>query len=497
MAWQNLPQEIKFLIFGEIADGSNKPAAVWVEGIKNCLLVCKEWNALIRDRLRKKEPTIETFACLSEALMLPILEYSIQNHKNHIEKAEDGHGQNVARGVERSDLLGSWLNRSIACEFKSCVGLLLAAGANPNLDDKSGFPSTPMDWAAQTSRMDIAVLLLSHGAHLRGMDSIYDYGPERREFEFPLLCHAARENLISLVKTLLGEGVPVDQADASETPLVEALRKDNTEMAVLLLDHDADPGFGYEDNHGNCLPILPLNVAIMSCSIETVRMLIERGADVNASDEDGLTPLLCAIPDKEQVTLLLLEHDAIIEEGHIQKAVRTASLSFLQTLLDYADDSLATVALQESAAANKIEYVRYLLDRDVKPRKVNITAVSSGSTDIVKLLLDAGADPNTTADFAEGSLIDSVEVDALLIDQETPYRSPMRPGPSALQIAATKGHEEVVRILLDAGADVYYPDGIYGTALDAAISSGSKAIEKLLLERGNSVSGRSVEVSWK
>ncbi|KAK2798124.1 hypothetical protein FQN50_008935 [Emmonsiellopsis sp. PD_5] len=496
MAWQNLPQEIKFLICREIADPDNKPGAVWAEGIKNCLLVSKEWNAFIWDRLRKEDPTVAIFALLGEALMLPILEYSIQNHKNQIEKAEDGHNQNVARDVERPDLLGSWLTRSVACEFKSCVELLLAAGANPNFDDKLGFPSTPMDWAAQTRRTDIAVRLLSHGAHLRKMDSIYEYGPER-EFEFPLLCHAARENLIPLVKTLLGEGVPVDQADASEIPLVEALRKDNTEMAVLLLDHGADPGFGYEDNYSDCLPVLPLNVAIMSCSIETVRMLIERGADVNASDEDGLTPLLCAILDKEQVTLLLLEHDAIIEEDHIQKAVRTASLSFLQTLLDYADDSLATVALQESAAANKTEHVQYLLDRDVKPGMLNITAVSCGFTEIVKLLLYAGADPNTTADFAEGSLVDSVEIDALLTDQEAPADSPICRAPTALQIAAAKGHEQVVRILLDAGADVYYPAGIYGTALDAAISSGSEAIQKLLMEHGNSVSGHSMEMSWK
>lgn len=58
-------------------------------------------------------------------------------------------------------------------------------------------------------------------------------------------------------------------------------------------------------------------------------------------------------------------------------------------------------------------------------------------------------------------------------------------GRTALEVAASRGHEAVVRLLLERGADVNAKDKYRGeTALRAAVSGGHEVVMRLLLERG-------------
>ncbi|KAI0119987.1 hypothetical protein GGR51DRAFT_495851 [Nemania sp. FL0031] len=61
---------------------------------------------------------------------------------------------------------------------------------------------------------------------------------------------------------------------------------------------------------------------------------------------------------------------------------------------------------------------------------------------------------------------------------------------NALQAAAFKGHETVVKILLSGGAEVNARGGYFGTALHAASSSGHETVVKMLLDKGAEVNAR-------
>jgi ankyrin repeat protein len=86
-----------------------------------------------------------------------------------------------------------------------------------------------------------------------------------------------------------------------------------------------------------------------------------------------------------------------------------------------------------------------------------ITAAAyTGHEAVVRLLLDEGADVNVQGRYFG----------------------------TALQAASLIGHEVIVRLLLDRGADVNVQGGLYGTALQAASLIGHEVIVRLLLDRG-------------
>jgi ankyrin repeat protein/aminoglycoside phosphotransferase (APT) family kinase protein len=89
-------------------------------------------------------------------------------------------------------------------------------------------------------------------------------------------------------------------------------------------------------------------------------------------------------------------------------------------------------------------------------------ASAGGHETVVKMLLDAGADVN-----AQGGEYGN-----------------------ALQAASRESHETVVKMLLDAGADVNAQGGYYGSALQAASAGGHETVVKMLLDAGADVNAQ-------
>jgi len=115
--------------------------------------------------------------------------------------------------------------------------------------------------------------------------------------------------------------------------------------------------------------------------LDVIKKLINEGADVNARNEEGSTPLIeiCVVDSNLDLAQCLIEHGADLN------TINTLNLS----------------ALHEACRGNAVRMVKLLLNSGANPHlhdkdfnSLLITAMEFSSAEIVKLLLKAGLDPN-------------------------------------------------------------------------------------------------------
>lgn len=106
--------------------------------------------------------------------------------------------------------------------------------------------------------------------------------------------------------------------------------------------------------------------------------------------------------------------------------------------------------------------------------------------DVVDAFLDAGAEPDL---FEAAILGRSDRVRELVAEDPSCLRAQAADGATALHLAAHFGHEGVVSLLLDLGADPnLMAGGMFGNApLHAAAAGGQSGVVRMLLEAGAKV----------
>jgi len=257
--------------------------------------------------------------------------------------------------------------------------------------------------------------------------------------------------------------------DATEQ-LLNAARSGDTETIKSLLNNGAD--VNAKDNEG----WHPLQLAAKRGDVEIVRFLLENGADVNATNNLGGTALMSAASrGYVEIVKLLLEKGADIN----------------------AQQTFGSTALMMAAIEGQTNSVELLLDKgaDINAKNPNgmtalMFAASAGHTDTVELLLDKGADINAEATNGWDALMFAEVMDMnqtntsglnaseLLLEKDTGGIN------AALMYAASAGHTNAVKLLLDKGADINVKDKYGDTLLMQAVSAGHTDVVKLLLDKG-------------
>lgn len=417
--------------------------------------------------------------------------------------------------------------------FRSSA-LLLALAAALCANDPDG--TTPLHYAVRNQNFDaVKAMLAKHAA----VDAQNRYGVT------PLVLAVEGGNL-AIVNALIGAGADVNHAlPGGETVLMTAARTGNVPVMQALLRHDARVGMrenfygetaliwaaaadhasavtalldaGADINqrsahatwarHNYGLTLLskgewtPLMYCAREGAMDSGRVLLERGADVNAVDPDGATALVLAI--------INYHYD------------------FARMLLDFkANPNLAdTTGMAALFAAVDMHSLPWMFGRPEIPAPSKVSCL-----DLIESLLDHGADPNaaltavqfqrahTDGDrsvaagatpFLRAAKAADLPVMKMLLAHHANPNAHLKNGNDALMLAAGLGYRdgnmavptrdrgtpqeamEAIQLCLDNGADINAPGENGNTALHYAVTGrGDLDIIRYLVAHGASIQAK-------
>jgi ankyrin repeat protein len=363
---------------------------------------------------------------------------------------------------------------------------LLAAGADPNAP-LTKFGDTALMMASRTGKVDAVKVLLDHGAQVNAKETWGDTTPlmwaisERHpEVAKLLIERGAGVNARSkFVPSASGRGFEGTTPVASKpgqpaeefasgllTPLMFAAREDDIESARLLVKAGADVNATGGDGKD------ALGLAIFNGSYDVASFLIDSHAKVNQADAQRFTPLFWAVDRRNMETA-----------PNFPWMVTTDPLPLIQKLLDAGADPNALI--------NSTPRARM---REGSPRIVFATALMraafAGDIELVKLLLAHGANPHVMSSDRETTLMaacgtgfingyhrqktpaERLEVVKLLVDLGEDVNAADSYGITPLMVAANLGDAAIVQYLVDKGADLgahdlgKKNDGNFGSSIE-------------------------------
>nr|XP_053654674.1 serine/threonine-protein phosphatase 6 regulatory ankyrin repeat subunit B-like [Cherax quadricarinatus] len=250
---------------------------------------------------------------------------------------------------------------------------------------------------------------------------------------------------------------------------------------------------------------------------DCVKMLLDAGADPNSQNDNhgGWRPLHYAARLNHAGVLQVLLNDsrcdASAKENHktshsapgvegrsaLHIAADFGHIDCVKILLAATDpncqDDDGWTPLHCAARRNHSGVLQVLLNDSrcdpslpskVKGVTVLHIAAEAGHDDCVKMLLDAGADVNCQDDDGQTPLYYAVKnnnVDIVQMLLNNSRCDPRNKGGTVLHIAVVKGYDDCVKMLLDAGADVNCQDDYGQTPLYYAVRNNNIDIVQMLL----------------
>jgi uncharacterized protein len=472
---------------------------------------------------------------------------------------------------------------ALACEAGAveAVKLLLTAGADPNQTLSNG--ETPLMMAARTGSVSVLRELLSHGAKidtresLRGTTALMwaaansntdavrlliskgaDINAKSgtvKPGRMPYLADPSRDRIQEFVDGR-GQGGTVVRQDAPDAQVPGA--KDQAEAlaeADRALSHERDRAKAALAKFPFSVPVArrggkqfggltPLIFATRQGDLETVKVLLRAGANVNETSEYGWTALLDATQNRfYRVGVYLLDHGAdpnLANEGgwtplYIATDNRNIEggdyptrkpdmdhLDFIKRLLTAG--AKTNLRMRSSTETRTVFTHQWLNEEGATPF---LRAAQSGDLVLMKLLLEHGADASIATlhnvtplmvasgiGWVEGVTYEwspqqTLETVKFLLDLGANVNAQdTLDGRTALMGAAHKGRNDVIQLLVDRGADlslhdigsrdsihtlagvswqaIDYADGLVRVGVQSAISHppSSALLRRLMTERG-------------
>ena len=262
-------------------------------------------------------------------------------------------------------------------------------------------------------------------------------------FPNSFLMEAISQRSLEAVKVSTEEGADVNFVDAlyNSSPLHYAVQRDCYDICEFLIAHGADV------NAADILGSTPLHFSLQlqfdnEGDFSICKLLLENGADPNCSDEEGYLPLMQAVRiyqfcEGDPITMLLeqgADINKVLPDG-------TSSLHF---------------AAHEVTGVECLKLLRFKPDVNILDDQDRSPLHYAATYDVAVALIDAGA-----------------RLDISDIDGNTP-----------LHLAAVNCCYDVCDLLIDRGADLEAPNNKWQTPLAFAYEDQSFRNCALLLDKG-------------
>ena len=378
------------------------------------------------------------------------------------------------------------------------VAALLKAGADPNSALPEG--ETALMTAARTGNVESIKLLVETGAKIGAKENwqgqtalmwaasqnnaaavkaLIDLGADKNERSKLLSFPEFKFETSGMVVTVLPRG--------GWTPLMYAARDGAKDAVAALADAKAD--LNASDPDGTTA----LMYAIINAHFDTAAELIEKGADPNVADSTGTTALYSAVDmhtmgpmlsrpspklvdklDAADVTKLLIDHGA-----NVNARLKRPIIGRHHTPTGDASLGEGTTPLARAAKSNDLQLMRLLLDAGADPK-----LTLKDRTTVLQIAAAGGAVVGAYAVAIPVTEDSSIEAIKLCLDRGVDINAFNTNGTTAIHAAVQRGSQKVVRFLAEHGAKLDMKNKQGRTPLDIAMGVGATA------GRGNGQRGR-------
>jgi len=293
------------------------------------------------------------------------------------------------------------------------VGLLLDKGANASAARMTG--ETALMLAVRAGSADMVAMLLDHKA---------DVNAREAQFGQTALMWAAGQPAVA--KLLLAHGADVQPVTRSWTVSRVIYTPITATVGVTGIPWNSDGSYSAKTGG-----VTALIFAAQQGDLETAKMLLDAGADVNQASADGTTPLLAALyhwrsPDKRMAALRFFSDykmaNLLMDHGAKAMAVDGAGYTPLHGAL---------IGMAPTPVDNRFDAPAKIIQKPADPEGVAT----------VKRLLELGADPNAATAYPTGGPVSQVRV------------NPAPPGSTPMHVAAQSTDTASLALLIAHGGD--------------------------------------------
>jgi ankyrin repeat protein len=340
---------------------------------------------------------------------------------------------------------------------------LLDRGVDVNAADNDG--TRALHWAVHRDSAEMTGRLLAAGADVNS----------KNRYGVAALSLAANNGRPDIVELLLDAGAdPNTSMQEGESVLLTAARTGVPEVVQMLIQHGADV-----DVRESWRGQTPLMWAAAESNLEVIELLVQHGAEIDARSDKGFTALMFAARDgKTDAVGLLLElgadrdaalpsGEAVVNESGMSAAAQTGLTPFLLAA-GSGHFETANLLLEAGADPNQAPLGWSALHQVSWVRKAGQAGSNNpapegsgklGSLEFTRILVERGADLNALA-----SSRPPVGVSSLNMIGATPFL-----------LAARTADVDLMRLLVELGADPYITNSENSSALMVAAGLGTGA----------------------